>query len=121
MTAMASDGSAAEQPTTPVSTAVNPLPAEILQSSSPSVFRVEFWVLGSAASPAGSAGSISVRVRSPAREWQRFDVGWAERWEHIPALVHEWENLAGLWVRSQLHIEEYQRDESGHFIPVNRM
>ena len=117
MTAMASDGSAAEQPTTPVSTAVNPLPAEILQSSSQSVFRVEFWVLGSAASPAGSAGSPA----GSAREWQRFDVGWAERWEHIPALVHEWENLAGLWVRSQLRIEAYQRGESGHFIPVNRM
>ena len=106
-------GSTAEQPTTPVSAP----PAEMLQSSSPSVFRVEFWVLGSAASLAGSAGSLAV----VARGWQCFNVGWAEQWGQIPALVHEWENLGGLWVRSQLRIEEYQRGESGHFIPTNRM
>ena len=110
MTAMASDGSAAEQPTTPVSTAVNPFPAEILQSSSPSVFRVEFWVLGGTGSPAAVA-----------REWQLFNVRWADRWGQIPALMHEWENLGGMWVRSQLRIEEYQRGESGYFIPVNRL
>ena len=107
---MASDGSAAEQPTTPVSTAVNPFPAEILQSSSQSVFRVEFWVLGGTGSPAAVA-----------REWQLFNVRWADRWGQIPALMHEWENLGGMWVRSQLRIEEHERGESGRFIPVLRL
>ena len=77
---------------------------------SPSVFRVEFWVLGGAGSPAGVA-----------REWQLQGAGWSVGWDRIPALVHEWENLGGLWVRSQLRIEEYQRGESGHFIPANRL
>ena len=101
-------GSMAEQPTT--QTTVSAPPAEMLQGSSPSVFRVDLWVLGGADSPAAVP-----------REWQLFNVRWADRWDQIPALMHEWENMGGMWVRSQLRIEEYECGESGYFIPVNRL
>ena len=78
----------------------------------PYAFKVEFWVLGSAA----SLGNVQ-------RAWQLFDTCWATRWDQIPGLVAEWESMGGVWSRSQLRIEEHElcSDRSGHYVPVNRM
>ena len=73
-------------------------------------YKVEFWTLGGANSRAQDA-----------REWQLFSVRWADRWDQIPALVHEWEEMGGMWVQSQLRIEEHQRDFRGYHSPVNRL
>ena len=74
-------------------------------------YRVEFWTLGGA----GSAAAVP-------RAWQLHNVRWVTHWHEIPAAVQEWEATGGLWVRSQLHIEEYVCDTDGlHFMPVNRI
>ena len=99
---MASGGSAADladQPDTP-----------LLEGSPSSAYKVEFWVLGGAGSLAGVP-----------TEWQLFNRRWADRWDQIPALVHDWEKLGGMWVRSQLHIEEYELRMDGNYRPVNRL
>ena len=76
----------------------------------PSVYRVEFWVIGGQTSPAGIP-----------REWQLFNVRWADRWDQIPTLVQDWEALGGMWLHSQLRIEEYTRDADGRYSPANRL
>jgi len=85
-------------------------PAGILPPQPERIYRVEFWVLGGSSSPAGVA-----------REWQLFNVRWVAQWNSIPEMVQEWEEMGGIWVRSQLRIEEYVRTGDRFYDPVNRM
>ena len=78
------------------------------QEATPPKYKVEFWTLGGANSRAQIA-----------REWQLFNVRWADRWDQIPALVHDWERMGGMWIRSQLRIEEYECGENGVYSPAN--
>ena len=79
-------------------------------------YRVEFWVLGGAGSPAGIQ-----------TEWVMHDHRWAERWDQISAIVSDvqWETLGGMWARTQWRIEEYECSQGGAYslqlLPANRM
>ena len=68
-------------------------------------YKVEFWTLGDDGSP----------------EWQFYKECWADSWDQIPEMVHDWETMRGRWAQSQLRIQEHQRDFRGYHSPVNRL